>query len=757
MQGVIPGRFGPPRNPYAFGDLPMMQSLSPVRRFSIFGAFAEGTAMPDNHQGNLFTVDPLHSEMIESERHPRGSTFETKDVGRPLWSEDPAFRPVFAVNAPDGSLFVADFYDFYIAHGQHYQSQIDSSTGRIYRLRGAQAVLNHDTNLEKKSTDQLVALLSHPNKWHRHTAVFVLGERKEAAAVPKLQRLLAENQGLGALAALWTLHQMGALDDTTTKSAFSHPYAPVRMWAVRLLGDNYGVNRGLGLPGIAATKMAARSVPPLTDAYGANRGLPGKRIAREATDLSPDMMTALADLTRHEANAEVRSQIASTARRLANAQALALVPLLADHDEDVADPYIPLLVWWVLEAHLSVNRDAVLEVFKAPALWARPMAQQHLLPRLMRRFALEGRRQDLLVCAQLLHMAPSPRQTEPLVNGFQEAYRGRSMGGLPDELMQALAASGQSPLISRVRQGIPEAIDEALATVRNSNAKAEDRISYARVFGEVKAGGAVPTLVAIAGGLESPSLRKVALVSLMAYDQADIGATVVSFLPQTSGEVRSAALSLLASRAQWSVNLLDAVAAGKIEAGTVSADIVDRMRGHENRIVANLVAKVFPRIATGGGADWNKRIAEIEAILKQGTGNPYAGEPIFMARCATCHKLNFKGGNIGPDLTNYQRDNLSTMLPSIINPNAEIREGFQYYGIETTDGRRLSGFLVDRDNQVAVLRGLEGENITLRESEIKEMQPMGRSLMPEGLIDGMSDAQLRDFFAFLRIAQPLTR
>src|SRR6185295_10517033 len=111
-----------------------------------------------------------------------------------------------------------------------------------------------------------------------------------------------------------------------------------------------------------------------------------------------------------------------------------------------------------------------------------------------------------------------------------------------------------------------------------------------------------------------------------------------------------------------------------------------------------------------------KRITEIEGFLKRGTGNPYAGEGTFTERCAGCHKLFFKGGNIGPDLTNYQRDNLGTMLISIVNPNAEIREGFQYYAVETKDGRSLSGFMVDRDNQVTVLRGLEGENITLRQN-----------------------------------------
>ncbi len=757
MQGVDPGKFGPPRNPYAFGDLPKIRTLTTVRRFSHFLTLVEGTGMPAKYQGHIFAIDPLHNEVLDAERIVLGSTFETRDVSRPMWSEDVAFRPLFIVNAPDGSLFVSDMYEFYIAHGQHYQSQIDPTTGRIYRLRGAEAVLDRDTNLEKKSTDELVALLSHPNKWHRHTAVTVLGERKDRSAIPKLQRLLAENRDLGALTALWTLHQMGALDDATIRSAFSHPHAPVRMWAVRLLGDAYGINRGLGLPGIAATKMAARSVPPLTDAYGGNRGLSGKRRAKEATDLPPDMMAALADLVRREANAEVRSQLTSTARRLGNAQAMTLVPLLASHDEDVSDPYIPLLAWWILEAHLSVNAGAVVDVFKTAALWDRPMVQRALLPRLMRRFALEGRRQDLLVCAQLLRMAPSQAQTAPLMEGFQEAYRGRPMVGLPDELLQALAATGQSPLISRVRQGDAAAVKEALAMVGDPKVKAADRIFYVRVFGEVRIESAVPALLAVASGMEPEALRKAALVSLMAYDQPGIGAAAAGLLAKTTGEVRTATLSLLASRAQWSVNLLNAVQAGKLAAGSVSADIVDRIRAHENRIVTDLAAKVFPAAVVAAGPDWNRRIAEVEAKLKQGTGNPYQGEAIFSERCANCHKLFFKGGKIGPELTNYQRDNLSTMLLSIINPNAEIREGYQYYMVETNDGRSLSGFLVERDTQIVVLRGLEGEDITLRAAEIKGLRPMGRSLMPEGLLENLTDQQLRDLFAYLRISQPITR
>jgi putative heme-binding domain-containing protein len=525
------------------------------------------------------------------------------------------------------------------------------------------------------------------------------------------------------------------------------------MWAVRFVGDNYGVNRGLGAPGTGAT--GARDVPPA-------------------------LMQTLAQLSRHEPDAEVRSQVASTARRLTTGQALNLVSMLMTNDGgvadrplkqlthapvssvrplegDAADPYIPLLTWWVLEAHLKLDRAAVLGWFKNPAWWDYPLVQQHLLPRMMRRFALEGRRQDLLVCAELLRMAPSAQHATYLMTGFEEAYRGRPMIGLPEELLQAMAASGQSPLILRVRQGDAAAIRETLAIVRDKKAKVTDRIFYAGVFGEVRAEGALPVLLEVAASNDPVALRKAALVALMAYDQPDIGPWAVALLPKTSGEMRTGVLALLASRASWSLTLLQAIERGQFAAKDVPPNVVDRMRGHQDENLAQRVAKIFPPITASPAGEANKRIAELEAILKRGTGDPYQGEAVYMERCASCHKLFFKGGKVGPELTAYQRDNLGTMLTSIINPNAEIREGFQYYLLETKDGRSLSGFLVERDTQIVVLRGLEGADITLPQSEIKALNPVGRSLMPEGLLEGLNDQQLRDFFAYLRISQPITR
>jgi putative heme-binding domain-containing protein len=621
-------------------------------------------------------------------------------------------------------------YEYYIAHGQHYQNQIDPTTGRLYRLRDKDAKLETDTNLEGKTTAQLVGLLVHPNKFHRTASLQLLAERRDPAAISQLDSLLAADKGRGALGALWALSQIDALDDARAVAALTHAYAPVRFWAMRFLGDKYGVNRGLGVPGVGS---------------------------KGARDLPTDVFASVLARARVESDAEVRSQFASSARRLPTGQMLTLVAALASRDEDADDAYIPLLLWFALESHVTIDREAVVGFVRNPSVWERPLVQQHLLPRLMRRFATEGRRADLLVCAQLLRLAPTPAHTVHLMKGFEEAYRGRELAGLPDELLKAMAASGKAPLILRVRQGDAAAIKESLALIMNKKADATERLNQVRVFGEVRHPEAQATLLAIAGSAEATPLRKAALISLMSYGQPEVGAKAVSIVEQGAGEVRLTALALLASRAEWSQQLLEAVKSGRIAANTVPRDMVERMRQHEPKQVQGLLTELYPEKPAAGVTDFIAKIADVEAKLKAGTGNPYAGEPLFQEKCASCHKLFFKGGRIGPELTAYQRDNLGTMLISIVHPNAEIREGFQYFSVTTNDGRSLSGFLVERDAQILVLRGLEGEDITVRQADVRLLTPMGRSLMPEGLLDGMTDQQLRDLFAYLRISQPITK
>jgi putative heme-binding domain-containing protein len=173
--------------------------------------------------------------------------------------------------------------------------------------------------------------------------------------------------------------------------------------------------------------------------------------------------------------------------------------------------------------------------------------------------------------------------------------------------------------------------------------------------------------------------------------------------------------------------------------------------------VSEQASGLFPAPPPSGHDAKRVEVERVRRVVDAAPGDPYKGEAIFTARCAACHTLFFKGGHVGPNLTTYQREDLGSMLPSIIDPSLEVREGFETYVLRTKDGRTLSGYLVEKDPAVVVIRGTDGQDVRVSADRIAKMKPTGTSLMPESILDGLDDTQLRDFFAFLRIPQPISQ
>lgn len=715
QEGVFPkgspdnGKYGPPVNPYAFGMLSEMKSRNPISRFRHATIVAEGTALPANYVGHFFGADPLHRNVAVGERYQVGSTFETSDSAIALAGADPSFRPVYITNAPDGGIYVGDFCEEFIAHGQHYQGQIDSNSGRIWRIRGKDMPLNTDVNLAVKTSAQLLDVLANPNRWHRYTAVRLLGERRDASTISPLRELLKKPAEHPALEALWALHQMGQLDEATALAALQHPEFAVRIWAIRLLGDE---------------KM-----------------------------LSSNFLVAVTKLAATEPNPEVRCQMMSTARRLPTAQAMPLVTAVLRRDVDAEDPFIPLMCWWTLESHCPADRDAVIAAVPMDSA----MAKQFIVPRLMRRFAAAGGRNDLLTCAQLFNTAPSAEHQKLLMSGFEEAFKGRALPPLPDELLTALAKTGLASPYLKVRLRDPAAIADALKVVGDAKAKIEDRLLCVRLFGEVKLPESVPVLLAAVEAKNPAALQKAALTSLLLYSEPAIAERVAGVYANLPADVQAAAQTLLTSRPAWTLAFLKLVEGGQVQAAMLPPATITALRESSDAAVATQAKKIFhaPVATTKPAA--RAEIERVRKVIAAGNGDPYKGEATFLQRCSVCHTLFHKGGHIGPDLTPYQRDDLGTLLTSVVDPRAEIREGFVNNTLTTTDGRTLNGFVVDKDNAVVVLRGLDGQDVSIPRAEVREMKASPVSVMPEGLLTGLSDQELRDFFAYLRISQPITR
>ncbi|MBI4623283.1 MAG: c-type cytochrome, partial [Verrucomicrobia bacterium] len=703
-------KHGPLSNPYAFGYFPPMEHHS-VERFTHNFIIYDGGALPPQFTGKLFGIEPLQGRVVESELTPDKSAYKTRDIARVVTSDDRWFRPVDIKAGPDGAIYLCDWYDQQVGHIFNQEGRLNRSAGRIYRLQAPGAKPAPAFDLGKLSTPQLIDLLGQPNKWFGQAVLRVMADRKDRVVIPALTKLVAETNGQRALELLWGLYLSSGLTEATALKTLEHADPFVRLWTVRLLGDENRVT-----PAIA------------------------EKLIRRA---------------QAEPHLEARAQLASSARRLPARDGLAIVRSLLARDEDANDPRLPLLLWWAIEAKAESDRTEVLALFHDAAIWRHAIVKQHILERIMRRYAQAGTRQDLLTGAKLFALSPSKEHSQALMTGFEAAFQGRALTGLPDELLAGMARFDAGSVALGLRQSKPDAVAEALRTIADDKARESTRAQYIGILGEVKIPSAIPVLLQVLDPSRPVTLQKSALTALQSYDDPTIGARVVTRYNQFDRETQPAAQTLLASRAAWSRQWLQAIDAGQITADSASPNIIRTIKLHQDPAVAQLAEKIWGQRGRPTTAQMETQIKRLSTAIGSGTGDPYAGRTLFQDSCAACHTFFGKGGQVGPELTAYKRDDVNNLLLGIVNPSAEIREGYEYNLIETKDKRSLNGFLIEKNDQFVVLRGLDGQNVTLDRKNILKIEAAGLSLMPEGLLDAMSDQQARDLFAYLRSSQPL--
>ncbi|MEO9003618.1 MAG: hypothetical protein ABI288_02725, partial [Ginsengibacter sp.] len=179
--------------------------------------------------------------------------------------------------------------------------------------------------------------------------------------------------------------------------------------------------------------------------------------------------------------------------------------------------------------------------------------------------------------------------------------------------------------------------------------------------------------------------------------------------------------------------------------------VAQRLKLLQDDEINKKVADLWPETRPVGSSEKTTLMNKISSLAASPPkGDPVKGRQLFLATCGRCHKLYNEGGNIGPDLTGYERSNLSTLLINIVDPNADIREGYEVQRIVTTDGRTLEGRIVNRNGgNVTFQPPFGGREITLGADQIKEIKARPTSIMPERLLDKMTDQQLRDLFSYI--------
>jgi putative heme-binding domain-containing protein len=249
--------------------------------------------------------------------------------------------------------------------------------------------------------------------------------------------------------------------------------------------------------------------------------------------------------------------------------------------------------------------------------------------------------------------------------------------------------------------------------------------------------------------LNDPVMRGGALRGLAAYDDAKTPVAILAAYPSLNPTEKKDALNTLVSRTAYAKSLLAAVDEKKISSKDLSADLVRLLRNLKDPQLNEQVAKTWG-VARESQADKLADMARYKKLIAdKGYGNASRGRVAYSKICQQCHTLFGEGGKIAPDITGSNRSDLDYILHNAVDPNAEIPNDYRTSNLETKDDRSITGIVTKQDDNALTIV-TANETIVLPRNEVRSQAQTELSMMPEGLLQALSDDEVRDLLAYLR-------
>jgi len=707
-------KHGPLHNPYTYGYFEHVTHTGHAGGHVTCGGIVyQGGAWPEAFDGTYIGANLLSNAVYYSAIEPHGSTFKTRYIDTLLETDDVWFRPIDCLTGPDGSVFVADWYDKRANHVIP-EDTWDKTNGRVWKVvrHGTPAVAVKD--LSKLESGQLVDLLEHRNAWQRRKARRILSERRDPTVLPRLRKLVESAEEPLALEALWALYSSGGWDDETALRLLDHRHAGVRSWTVRLIGDDKKA-----LP----KDIAARLV----------------KLAAEDPDVS------------------VRSQLACTAKRLPGADGLPIVAKLLARSEDTGDTHLPLLIWWAIEDKALSDRDRVLALLESKDTWTLPLVHDVIVARLAKRYLAERSTAGYEGCARLLALAPSDADALRLVAAMDADFSGTPLRETPQPLVAPLAklwqSHGSDPTVTRLalRLGSREAYDRAVARVLDAKEPEAVRLALITAIGQAARPDALAHFYALLDSNPgNDAIGGAAISALGYYDDAAISAELLHRYEQLSPALRARAISLLTSRPGWSQALVEAVDAKHIEPAAVTVEQVRQMVGHADANLTPAIERYWGRIRPATPGEKMSYVPVLGRVLAAAPGDLERGHQLYMKHCGVCHTLHGEGQKIGPDLTAADRKNREVLLLNILDPSGTIRPEFVSQTVVLIDGRVITGLVTESSPQRLTIVDAKQQKHEITRDQIDEIAQSELSLMPERLLEQLQEQEVRDLFRYLQ-------
>jgi len=700
-----------------------------------------GGHFSEDYQNTLIAPDFRGNRITRFRISEEGSGYVARQLEDLLTCNNSAFRPVDVKMGPDGALYIADWHNPIIQHGEvdFRDPRRDDRHGRIWRLTQTGQPVVKAPAIEGASIEQLIEFFRSPELWTRHMARVHLRSRDQQAVKAAVDHWVA---GLNnddplfeqlRLEALWTYQAINSIPQDFLLTILGSQDHHARAAAVRVLAQ--GTNEDFGLSksfdSLPLLKNAAADPHPQVrlEAVNALREIPhlaALEASLQVLDQPMDNWLDFALWTNVRKLEPFWNQPVLEGQASFSSDVPKLMYVLNASDKPIAAPVLMQLL-----ANDKIPAERLPETWNMLSKFASADDARILFDRAL---TIEQQRVDLL---NVLLSLAEKRNVIPSgdLSALDQHFA----------IPQAIQLAGRWKLTS--------AEPVILTVARDANSSAEQRLAAISSLTQLNSREALNQLAAdesIAFGL-----RARAVSGIQSLD-AEAGATAAARLIQQATAAEEAELSLFLDAFLLPKDAPDQLAAA-LTGATLREDVATiawRKASSAGKRGTNLYSTL--RIAAGLPAVPATMTAEEiqEFLALAGSqGDSALGEKIYRRKelaCQSCHSIGGAGGQAGPDILSLGASSpVDYILESLITPSAKIKEGFHTVVVAIDDGRIVNGVMVREGESELVLRDAQNQIVTIPKTEIDERTISQTSLMPADLTSKLNRSELFDLVAFL--------
>lgn len=730
---------------------------------------ASGRHLPDDWQGDLITNDFRGHRVCRFKLSDDGSTFASREMPELIKTNHPAFRPIDVKMGPDGAIYIADWYNPIIQHGEvdFRDPRRDHVHGRIWRVTAKGRPLVKKPELVNAKTTELLERLKDPEDWTRQQAKRVLKERGKEKVLPVLVEKsydwpLPPRTGSKSLNANG-VHN--AVEDLRLLLGFN-----LEDEKSLLVMQSRGFVASLSLYEVpSAGTVAARVLGDWGEQYKDGIGVLLSLVESKHPQIRLEAVRALA---KHKSTAALEAALKALDKPMDRTLDYALWLTVRE-----LEPYWmpefkagnltfggdPKKIAFVLNA--VGGAEAAKPLVKLIDSGKVPKENLHELWLLLARVGGPDE-MELVLSHMFRDESLSDASRMELILAVENSVRTRKVGP------SAIARGGKSVLIDLYIRSLRPEFRSLLP-------------SYMRLIGLWKLEAERSLLTSwVKNGKAPAELRNAALEGLVL-----LGGQETEFLfddllePSQPAELRrqviAAWVPLNLNHVAWkaaeflteakSVDGLDSLYAAFLARKDAPDALAKELTGKK---LDPDVAKLGLRVIRASGQtpqpliDALTKAGNLQVQQKEPTpeevktlvaeslkiGDPKRGEIVFRRKdmqCVACHGIGGAGGQVGPDLTSIgasaQPDYL---VESLRIPNKAVKEGYHALRVVTDDDKVFLGIKLRETDSELVLRTPEDKEISIPVKSIAE-KGNTRSLMPDGLTDPLTRQEFADLTRFL--------